>query len=199
MNIHSTTKRAALAVAGVAAAIAGFPVAAQAQSYGSAYDSNGQYYYDGCRRDQNGRAVVGGVLGALTGMALGNNSSDRRGRRHDGAAIGTVVGAIAGASIGKSTAACTPQPSYSNYNSYNNGYAYTPSYNTGPSYAYQEDYYDRYAAAPVQAYAPPAYDYGRPPLACTYAESPVRMPDGRTQSRMVQVCPDAQGRYQIVQ
>ena len=55
------------------------------------------------------------------------------------------------------------------------------------------------AARPSYGYAQPSYDYGRPPLACTYAESPIRMPDGRTQKRMVQVCPDSQGRYQIVE
>ena len=55
------------------------------------------------------------------------------------------------------------------------------------------------AARPSYGYAQPSYDYGRPPLACTYVESPIRMPDGRTQKRMVQVCPDNQGRYQIVE
>jgi hypothetical protein len=30
------------------------------------------------------------------------------------------------------------------------------------------------------------------------AESPIYMPDGRTQTRMVRVCQDSRGRYQVV-
>jgi hypothetical protein len=33
---------------------------------------------------------------------------------------------------------------------------------------------------------------------CTLAESPIYLPDGRTQKRFVRVCPDASGRYQVV-
>jgi len=203
MNIQSTARRAALTVAAAAAALSAVPVAASAQSYGSAYDRNGQYYYDGCRRDQNSRAVVGGLIGGLAGMAAGNNLSDRRSHRREGAVAGTLLGALAGSQIGKSTAGCVaePRPQTYRYNNYSSGYAYTPDYGSryGSGYGYQDDdyYYDRYAEAPSYSYGQ-SYDYGRPPLACTYTESPVRMPDGRTQKRMVQVCPDRNGRYQIV-
>ena len=33
---------------------------------------------------------------------------------------------------------------------------------------------------------------------CTLAESPIYLPDGSVQKRFVRVCPDAQGRYQVV-
>jgi len=33
---------------------------------------------------------------------------------------------------------------------------------------------------------------------CTLAESPIHMPDGRTQMRFVRVCMDSTGRYQVV-
>jgi hypothetical protein len=33
---------------------------------------------------------------------------------------------------------------------------------------------------------------------CTLAESPIYLPDGRTQKRFVRVCPDSSGRYQVV-
>ena len=197
MNIQPTARRVTLAVAAAAAALSAAPVAAHAQSY-SSYDRNGQYYYDGCRRDRNSRAVAGGVIGGLAGMAAGNNLSDRRSHRREGAVAGALLGALAGSAIGRSTAGCEPEyrprQTYS-YNNYSGGYAYTPDY----SYGYQDDdyYYDRYARS--YDYARPSYDYGRPPLACTYAESPVRMPDGRTQKRMVQVCPDSRGDYQIVE
>jgi hypothetical protein len=34
---------------------------------------------------------------------------------------------------------------------------------------------------------------------CTLAESPIYMPDGRTQKRFVRVCRDSSGRYQTVE
>ena len=33
---------------------------------------------------------------------------------------------------------------------------------------------------------------------CTLAESPIYLPDGRTQKRFVRVCPDANGNFQVV-
>ena len=33
---------------------------------------------------------------------------------------------------------------------------------------------------------------------CTLAESPVYLPDGRVDRRVVRVCPDYRGRYRIV-
>ena len=201
MKTTKTLRCTVLAVAGAATALAALaPTVASAQSYGAQPYDNQNGYYDACRRDQNQRAVVGGLLGAVAGMALGNNSSDRRYRRHDNAALGTVIGGVAGAGIGASTAGCTPAPRQQTY------YAPAPAYSYADPRYDQRDYYDRYAyAPPAQSYAPPPayddYDYApqRPPLACTYVESPVRMPDGRSQKRMVQVCPDSQGRYQIVE
>ena len=33
---------------------------------------------------------------------------------------------------------------------------------------------------------------------CTLAESPIYLPDGRVQKRFVRVCPDGNGKYQVV-
>ena len=38
-----------------------------------------------------------------------------------------------------------------------------------------------------------------PDDACTLAESPVYLPDGRVDRRFVHVCPDRRGRYRIVE
>jgi hypothetical protein len=209
MTIQSTrrqprSRQAALAAcAAVLAGVALVPAAAHAQQYGSAYDQRGQYYYDGCRRETNGRTAVGAILGGIAGMALGNNITndrfvDRRGRVHDndtGAAVGAIAGAIAGGSIGRGSAACVPEPLPQQRYSYNDGYSYTPDYSRTPRY--DDYYYDRYQSEP--AYAPPAYDdYGYGGRGCRMVESRIRMPDGRPQTRMVRACPDSQGRYQIV-
>lgn len=83
-------------------------------------------------------------------------------------------------------------------------YDYAPQYSYAPPPAYN-DYYDRYQTQPYDnRYQDERYDdryydnrssgYG----ACRMVESRIRMPDGRSQTRMVQACPDSQGRYQIV-
>ena len=69
--------------------------------------------------------------------------------------------------------------------------AFTPTIAAAQSYGYQTQ------GGYAYDYAPPSnYDTTS---RCTYVESPVYMPDGRTEKRMVQVCPDRNGRYQVVQ
>jgi hypothetical protein len=209
MTFRSTRRTALAACAAIAAGAALMPAAAQAQQYGSAYDQRGQYYYDGCRRDTNGRTAVGAILGGLAGMALGNNVTndrfvDRWGRVHDndtGAAVGAIAGAIAGGSIGRGSTACVPEPLPNQYRrgydyGYNNGYSYTPDYYSRAP-RYDEYYYDRYQD---RGYAPQSSydDYGYGARGCRMVESRMRMPDGRSETRMVQACPDSRGQYQIV-
>lgn len=207
--------KAALAVAGAALAATLAPAAAQAQQYGSAYDQRG-YYYDPCSRDQTSRTAVGAVLGGLAGMALGNNIGndrfvDRYGRVHDNdtsATVGAVVGALAGGGVGRNSAACVAQPAPRRQQQRYDSYSYAPSYSATPrryndyGYGYYDDQYayDRYQTVPTYGYQDGYGDtygaYGR--QSCRMVESRVRMPDGRAQTRMVQACPDSQGRYQLV-
>ena len=74
-----------------------------------------------------------------------------------------------------------------------------PVYRQAPApYSYGQrgyddfDDYEEYAGPPVPP--PPA----RRELACQNVESPIYMPDGRQETRLVRVCPDSMGRYQIV-
>jgi hypothetical protein len=207
MKAKSTPVRAALATAAAATAfVAIAPTVAAAQSYGyNSYDSRGGYAYDGCRREQNSRGTLGALAGAAAGIALGNNVSRDRSSRRNAAAVGGVLGAVIGSQIGKNGAACTP--GYET--SYDSGY-YDRSYAPPPAPAYgyydrptQGYYYDRYQERYAQSDAY-ARDYAAPSYSdtnsrCTYVESPIYMPDGRTEKRMVQVCPDRNGRYQVVQ
>lgn len=216
MKAKSTPVRAVLATAAAATALVAItPAVAAAQSYGyNSYDSRGGYAYDGCRREQNSRSTLGALAGAAAGIALGNNVSRDRSSRRNAAAAGGVLGAVIGSQIGKNGAACTPGYE-TNYDSgyYDRSYS-TPSYGyyersyAAPAYGYNQRprddyYYDRYQQSYAQSdayardYAAPSYNdtNGR----CTYVESPIYMPDGRTEKRMVQVCPDRNGRYQVVQ
>jgi hypothetical protein len=204
MKAKSTPVRAVLATAAAATALVAIaPTVAAAQSYGYNSYNSGGYAYDGCRREQNSRGTLGALAGAAAGIALGNNVSRDRSSRRNAAAVGGVLGAVIGSQVGKNGAACTP--GYET--SYNSGY-YDRSY-AAPSYGYYEQrpsqdyYYDRYQQRYAQSdayardYAPPSnYDTNS---RCTYVESPIYMPDGRTEKRMVQVCPDRNGRYQVVQ
>jgi hypothetical protein len=210
MKAKSTPVRAALATAAAATALVTItPTVASAQSYAyGGYSQGGGYAYDGCRREQNSRGTLGALAGAAAGIALGNNVSRDRSSRRNAAAVGGVLGAVIGSQVGKNGAACTP--GYET--SYDNGY-YDRSYAPPPAQSYgyyyeqrpsQDYYYDRYqqqryaqSDAYARDYAPPSYNDTA--SRCTYVESKIRMPDGGVQTRMVQVCPDSSGRYQVVQ
>jgi len=207
MSKPSTFARVALAAAaGVMTLSTG--VAAQAQPYGS--PSYSAPYYDGCRREANNRGIVGALLGAGIGATVGSQIA-ARGHRTDGSVLGGALGALGGAAVGSNTAACTP--GYSSYGAappppppppvaYNNGYAPPPGVH--------EYGRDDYAARIERQRFDDDYAYGprgerlrvveerRGPDGCTLAESPIHMPDGRTQMRFVRVCMDDSGRYQVV-
>ena len=127
------------------------------------------------------------------------------------------------AAIGNRSAACTggQVPYGSPRSSYDSGYSqygyndgrYAPSYGYAqPSYGYAQPSYgygDR-AYGYGSRYEDEGYAYGRRGQrlrvdeqsvgadGCTLAESPIHMPDGRTQMRFVRVCMDSSGRYQVV-
>ncbi|MET0294390.1 MAG: glycine zipper domain-containing protein [Phenylobacterium sp.] len=170
------------------------------------------YSYDPCRREQTNRGTVGALVGGALGAAVGSNAAARK-NRTEGALLGGAVGAVAGAAVGNHSAACGSA-------AYGPGYGPTYSYDDRPGYYGQGysnrpyDLEDRYRASGYydNGYADDgdygyAYGYGGQPLriaqragpdGCTLAESPVYMPDGRTVTRMVRVCRDSRGRYQVV-
>ncbi|MCR5879970.1 glycine zipper domain-containing protein [Phenylobacterium sp. J367] len=213
MSKRSIFARSALiAAAGAVALTAG---AASAQPYGQYGYNTPSYSYDPCKREQTGRGVVGALLGGAIGAAVGANAAARN-NRQDGALLGGGVGAIAGAMVGNKSAACTGgQVPYSSSGSYYGGSSYG-SYGGGyPQYSY--GYGSGYAPRPgryvERSYYGDGYDdawaYGRRgeryrvaraagPDGCTLAESPIYMPDGRTETRMVRVCRDSSGRYAVV-
>jgi hypothetical protein len=190
MNIKSPIARAAMACAIAATAAAALiPAAASAQSYGygygSAYDQRGGYSYDPCARDTSKRATTGGLIGLAAGAAIGSNMAGRH-NRNEGTALGGVVGALIGSQVGKQSAACAQEP-----RPYSYGYS-EPAY-AEPAYAYapppppppqRGSYYDDRSSS---------YDNG-----CQMVESRIRLPDGRSQTRLVRTCQDSSGRYQIV-
>ena len=156
MNRFTTAKSiTGLAVFGAALAAG---AAAHAQTNG--------YYYDPCRRDQTQRGIVGGLVGAGMGAALGNNVA-AGGHRGDGSLLGGVVGAMIGASVGNQSAGCTPsQPVYNGNTYYNQGYnqSYGEGYSQGGYYDAPQAYYAPppvYVAPPVYIAPPPPAYYGR--------------------------------------
>lgn len=204
--------KAAVAAAAAAAVLA--PVGAQAQTssyqgYGQSYDYYGrnygpsydrQPYYDPCVRDQRERQTAGGLVGGALGAVVGSQVS-ARGRRTEGSVLGGVLGAVVGSSVGRSQAAC------------DSGYGYDRGYtSSAPVYDdryYGQDQYDRrsydddrrdYDRRDYDS----RYDYSRPSAGygqrdeCRLAESRIRLPDGREEVRYVRTCPDAYGRYRVV-
>lgn len=192
-------KAAAAALAGAALLAAG---AAQAQtSYGSSYQGPGSpgYNYDPCRRDANQRGTAGALIGGGMGAVIGSNAAARNART-EGALLGGLLGAIAGGVIGNKTAACTSQ--------YDRAALPPPPPPRADTPYYDRDAYADSAAAQAREdawrdreYPEPEHrvtDQPRDGEDCRLAESPIYMPDGRTQTRFVRVCRDASGKYAVV-
>jgi hypothetical protein len=207
MNKVTKGLMAGLAAATTVAGLAAIPTAASAQSYynpgyGAYY--GGGYNYDPCQRDTTERGTTGGLVGAAIGAAVGSGVA-AHGVRTEGAVLGGLVGAALGASVGQQSAACSraappptpvasyPQPYYGSGYGYGSQ-PYARQYENR-AYGYNDPYADD------DSYGP-AYNYpaAQGPSAdqCTLAESPIYLPDGRTQKRFVRVCRDASGRYQVV-
>jgi hypothetical protein len=161
--------------------------------------------YDPCRRDANNRGVTGALIGGAGGAVLGSQFA-ANGHRRDGSLLGGIVGALAGAAVGHNTAACTnapppppndappPPPPSVSYN--DGGPAPDPAAYDAPPARYAERdavwVYGHHGARYRVVEERPDRD------GCTFAESPVYMPDGRVEHSFVRVCPDYRGRYHIV-
>jgi hypothetical protein len=192
------------------------PTLASAQSYGTtpygggaygggAYANQG-YYYDQCQRSTANRTTGGALAGGAIGMALGSGIA-ARGHRTDGSVLGGVLGAVVGGMAGKSSAACTPgsniappPPPPPPPRAYNDGYdddyrpvPYEQVRRDAERDSYYERSYERHEGYRVDNRTGQADVNG-----CTLAESPIYLPDGRVQKRFVRVCPDANGKYQVV-
>jgi hypothetical protein len=194
-----------LVVAASAAAVLA-PVAASAQSYGypqtygtqnygsGAYGQGYDYNrypqgYDVCARERSGRTGAGGFIGATAGAVIGSQMA-ARGRRTEGSVLGGLLGAVVGANVGRgSSDRCEQRHGYA----YDYGYAPAP-YDQGQGYG---DYGEPYP------YGGQADGYGyddrrRDSDGCELAESRIRLPDGREDTRYVRACPDEYGRYRVV-
>ncbi|OGN50858.1 MAG: hypothetical protein A2352_03440 [Caulobacterales bacterium RIFOXYB1_FULL_67_16] len=209
LSTKSLAAVAALTIGAVAA-----PMAASAQSYG--YSQNygtgayapsydyGRYdrpTYDPCARERQGRTGAGAVIGGGAGAVIGSQLA-ARGRRTEGSILGGVVGAVIGSQVGRSSSdACRSyQAGYSSqaygqptYSYYDDRYARDQSYgyeDRRDDYAYsRDDYYDDRS----RSVSPYQNSDG-----CRLAESRIRLPDGRTDTRYVRTCPDQYGRYRVV-
>lgn len=199
----------AKAGAAALASVLALSTTAQAQPsgpYSSREADRYGYGYDPCRRDANQRGTAGALIGAGMGAVIGSNAAARNART-EGALLGGLLGAITGGIVGNKTAACTgttrtgttrtstappPPSSPTDYRDSDS------RYEEGDVYARRDDYSlpaprqpDDVTRDRIEGAAPDA-------SSCTLAESPIHMPDGRTETRFVRVCRDASGRYAVV-
>lgn len=207
---HLSKKVSAVAALAVAGSLM-VPGVVSAQTYGygypPAYNSYGAQgrYYDPCVGDQRNRATTGGVLGATIGAVAGSQLA-ARGRRTEGSVLGGVLGAAIGAGVGNSSANCDSRYRSSSGYSQPYGGTYVP-----PAYGYDNRGYDRryddgygrdyreYSDGYDRGYTQPAPDYRYQNTdECRLAESVIRLPDGRSETRYVRTCPDQNGRYRVV-
>lgn len=198
-----------------------------AQNYGSGaysqpYDYDQRYYgndrssYDYCRNDRGQRQGAGTFIGGAAGAVAGSQLA-ARGRRTEGSILGGVVGAVIGNVVGRNSANnCETYRSnyyddraysapvyddryaddryddrYSDSRYSDNRYVQVypaPTSGYGSSYGYGDDYSSRYSSS-----------YGNTDRdGCRLAESRIRLPDGRSETRYVRTCPDQSGRYRVV-
>jgi hypothetical protein len=160
-------------------------------------------------------SILGGVLGAVIGSAAGRDSSIRCEDRSASSPYTYLPNTPAYATNQRysqgqtysSGPAYTSGPAYgSGYETYSPGhtssYGYGSRYQSaqsGSSVYYDENGYGPYAEPSRQSdHYSQGYDRSDRGDACRLAESRIRMPDGRTESRYVRTCPDASGRYRIV-
>lgn len=196
-------KAGAAALAGVLALSSAAPAMAQSPSYGpySAQDRAG-YHYDPCKRDQTQRGTAGALIGGGMGAVIGSNAAARNART-EGALLGGLLGAVLGGVVGNKSAACGSTPYASTSAGYGRGEPLPPPPRAEGSY-YDRDAYAAPAALPPRDDAwreDDGYRVAERPRDaedCTLAESPIYMPDGRTQTRFVRVCRDAAGKYAVV-
>jgi len=136
-------------------------------------DPYGAYRDNACERREGDHMIVGGVIGALAGGALGSGV-DRDGRGPGGGFVGAVLGGAVGAEIGRSTARCDERGYYF---SYYQTYPYREGgWERGASGRYSVDYYAAHG--------------------CRLAIAPARFAD-RDQDRYVRVCPDRDDHFRI--
>ena len=143
-------------------------------------DRDGRDYYadwrdDRCERREDRSKVVGGLIGALAGAAIGNNVAATNSQT-EGTVLGALVGGAIGANIGEKAADCDDDGYYYTY-AQTYDYREPRTYRSGQrSGRYDRSWYInnrcRLAVAPTE--------YG-----------------GRSDYRYVRVCPDRRGRYRI--
>lgn len=169
---------------------------AQAQTYDTRNQPN--YAYDPCKREKTKPGTMGALIGGAIGAVVGSNVA-ASGVRTEGSLLGGAAGAAIGARVGNSSAACEtgqitgppppppplPRPVAEAYD-----------------YRYDRGSYDRDDRAWTRGPNGESYQMSRnqpvDAAGCTLAESPIYMPDGRTQTRFVRVCRDSNGEYQVV-
>lgn len=146
-------------------------------------------------------SILGGVLGAVVGSAAGRGSGDQcygyRDDYRDGYAYSPNPPAYS-SGYGYSQ-------SYGHSPSYSSGYSYGSSYGGGSVY-YDENGYGPYSSDPRHGdrYGSGGGYYDRDDRGrydndgCRLAESRIRLPDGRSETRYVRTCPDRSGRYRVV-
>lgn len=114
--------------------------------------------------------MIGGVIGALAGGVVGSNAAARN-AKPEGTVLGALVGAGLGAAIGNASAKskCDTRGTYW---SYDETVPYRESPASGGVYSSRSEERCRLAAAPAEY-------------------------NGRTETRYIRVCPDAEGRFRV--
>lgn len=201
------------AIAALGVGVLAAPLAASAQSYGysqnygtgaysQSYDYSRGYQrpYDPCARERQGRTGAGALIGGGAGAVIGSQLASR-GVRTEGSILGGVVGAVIGSQVGRSSSDNCEAYHSSSYGQADQGY-YDDRYTGDQGYGYDD--YDRQGDYAYDR-GPDRYDDRYRPVepyqnsdGCRLAESEVRLPDGRRDTRYVRACPDQYGRYRVV-
>ena len=170
------------------------PGAANAQYHNSSYNSQ-----DECKRAEDQRQVVGGLIGAVAGGVLGSQVSGN-GARTEGSAIGAVLGGLAGAGIADKQIDCgrahssgyhsgtTQRQSSYGTSDYSSGSSYGTQTYGGQTYQNQDQSYgttsstayypDQVTVSNHPVYSDPTYGAGAVRSGTSYSTGTVSYPPG---------------------
>lgn len=172
----------------------------------AAANSNGYDAHERCKKNEDGRQVLGGVAGAVLGGVVGSQVSGS-GARTEGSAIGAVLGGLAGVGLADKSVDCDPvyettetiyssQPTsqYGNTTQYGQPHYGAPqpvatqygstAYGSSSAYGSTQPYYeDRVTVSNHPVYSNPTYGAGAVSQGTTYSTGTVTYPPAGNNSQ----------------
>ncbi len=151
-----------------------------------------------CEQTRRNGNLAGALIGGVVGAALGREVAARN-ARDEGLLLGGVLGAAIGANAGSNRVYCGTGPDDRPIVVYDED-RYDDRNEDRYDDRYDDRDWDRVATYDDRYAYPPrghAYGHRRHKPACRLSESTIRLPNGRIERRVVEVCRDRYGEWRV--